>query len=773
MLIWKSIRQTGVLLFLSAAQIAFASPPPGYYEVWGDEFNGSTLDTTKWDYWLLGDRRDAVNVTNAVSFNGSNLVITTYTSNNVHCTAMIATDNTFRSRYGYWESSIKWGDTNGMWSAFWFQSPTMGTHLFNPFASGSEIDVVEHRSTDGGSDGDIMNIVQNNIHWNGYGFSARSAGSGNLGTGLGSGFHTYGLLWTPAAYTIYIDGNNVRSWNYSNNGVPVSESSEWVILSSEVDDTSTTWAGEIPANGYGTLGGSSTKLMVDYVRYYAPTNTLFWTGDGDGLSLSDSANFVSNMPPLPTSDVTFSYLSGNNVNPISGAGLSLDGLVFLDTQKSVMIGGTNLLALGASGIDMVAANHTVTINCPVTVGAAQSWLVGINNPGDILNLNGSISGSAALSKGNWGTLVLNGTNSFSGVLNVDLADSGNGSSGISDGIVRVTRSQNVANVPTITIRDNNNAWSTLQITDLVGNVIVPANLTLAGRNTNVAAIENLSGSNTLSGNLSITSGGGFYVLQSDVGTLDLGGVISANSTAPGSRTFTFQGAGSFLLSGSIQNGSAAAINISKSNSGTLTFSGTNPFTGTVTNWFGKLMVLGSLACPVTVVGGAVGGNGTVAGAVSIQAGAILSPGNLGEGSLSCDSSLTLGAGTSSFFRINASLHTNDSVIIAKTLAYGGTLVVTNLAGDLAAGDSFKLFGASNFNGNFSGFVLPPLGAGLAWNTTALTNGVLSVISTTVARQFGPIVRDANGILFSMAPKRPLAPATLTRPPILARSLPGS
>lgn len=369
MLIWKSIRQTGVLLFLSAAQIAFASPPPGYYEVWGDEFNGSTLDTTKWDYWLLGDRRDAVNVTNAVSFNGSNLVITTYTSNNVHCTAMIATDNTFRSRYGYWESSIKWGDTNGMWSAFWFQSPTMGTHLFNPFASGSEIDVVEHRSTDGGSDGDIMNIVQNNIHWNGYGFSARSAGSGNLGTGLGSGFHTYGLLWTPAAYTIYIDGNNVRSWNYSNNGVPVSESSEWVILSSEVDDTSTTWAGEIPANGYGTLGGSSTKLMVDYVRYYAPTNTLFWTGDGDGLSLSDSANFVSNMPPLPTRDVTFSYLSGNNVNPISGAGLSLDGLVFLDTQKSVMIGGTNLLALGASGIDMVAANHTVTINCPVTVGA--------------------------------------------------------------------------------------------------------------------------------------------------------------------------------------------------------------------------------------------------------------------------------------------------------------------------------------------------------------------------------------------------------------------
>lgn len=737
------MRLLGALFLLAGAHTVIASPPSGYYEVWGDEFNGNSLDRTKWDYWLLGSRRDAINVTNAVSLNGSNLVITTYTSNDVHYTAMVATDQTFRPRYGYWESSIKWGDTNGMWSAFWFQSPTMGTYLFDPFVSGSEIDVVEHRSTDGGSDGDIMNNVQNNIHWNGYGSAAESAGSGNVGSGLGSGFHTYGFLWTPTAYTIYIDGGNVRSWNYSNNSVPISQSTEWVILSSEVDDTSTTWAGEIPAGGYGSLAASTTKLTVDYVRYYAPTNMIFWTGAGDGLYLASPGNFVSNMPPQSASDLTFSYLSGNILSPVLGADLSVDGLVFLNMQNGVTIGGGNTLTLGAGGIDMVAANHSVTINCPVNVGAAQSWLVGINSPGDTLNLNGNISGSGTLSKGNWGTLILNGTNSFSGVLNIDLANTGNGSSGLSDGMVRITRTRNVSNVPTIAIRDNNSAWSTLQVTNLLGNVVVPAGITLAGRNTNVVAIENMSGSNTFSGSLTITSGGAYYLLNSDAGTLNFGGVISAGSTATGNRTLTFQGAGNFLLSGSIQNGSAAAINIAKANSGTLTVSGANPFTGTVTNWLGDLIVAGSLACPVTIVGGALGGNGTIGGAVSIQSGAMLAPGNLGAGALTCNDSLTLGVDGACFFGINASSRTNDSVNVAGMLTYGGTLIVTNLAGNLAAGQSFRLFGAGSFSGSFSTLVLPPLGRGLAWNTNSLTNGVISVVAT-VAPQFGSVDRQADG-----------------------------
>lgn len=71
--------QTALAVLLAGCGFAppsLAAPPAGYYLVWSDEFNESSLDTTKMDYWLLGSRRDAVNATNAVSLNGSNLVIT-------------------------------------------------------------------------------------------------------------------------------------------------------------------------------------------------------------------------------------------------------------------------------------------------------------------------------------------------------------------------------------------------------------------------------------------------------------------------------------------------------------------------------------------------------------------------------------------------------------------------------------------------------------------------------------------------------------------------
>src|SRR2546421_645005 len=74
------------LLFVLLATVLAAAPPAGYYLVWNDEFNAVSLDTSKWDNWLLGNRRDAVNTGAAISLNGSNLVLTTFTSNGTHYT---------------------------------------------------------------------------------------------------------------------------------------------------------------------------------------------------------------------------------------------------------------------------------------------------------------------------------------------------------------------------------------------------------------------------------------------------------------------------------------------------------------------------------------------------------------------------------------------------------------------------------------------------------------------------------------------------------------
>ncbi len=683
-----------------------AAPPDGYYEVWGDEFNGSALDLKKWDYWLPGPRRDAVDVPGAVSVNGGNLVITTFTTNGVHCTAMVGSDNTFRPRYGYFEAGIKWCDTNGMWSAFWMQSPTMGRDPHDPAVSGSEIDIVEHRSTDGARDGDLLGKVQNNIHWNGYGASAAAAGSGNIGSGLGGGFHTYGFLWTPAAYATFIDGVNLREWSYENNKVPISQSCEWIILSSEVDDTSTKWAGKIPAGGYGAPGESRTRLMVDYVRYYAPTNTLFWKGAG-ALFWTNSASWVSNMQPGPLKNLTFSYLT-EDLSSIPGADFSANSLVFLNTKDACSINGTNTLTLNAGGIDMAAADHSVRINCPVRIGADQAWRVGPNYPGNRLIVNGNVSGSGTLTKAGPGTLVLGGSNSFFGFLNVDSV-----SSDYSDGCVQVTCSAALANVASpISILDNNLGGSTLQLNGLEGNITIAQDISLSGRNAEIAALQNVSGRNKISGKLSINSGGRFYLLQSDSGTLEFAGGITAAPTATGSRTVTFQGAGDFDISGPVENGGAAFISLEKKNYGALTISGTNNFTGTVANFRGKLLVNGRVEAGVVVNGGALGGCGTVAGETLIKAGAALSPGGSMR-EISFGTNLVLEPGSMTILGINKTLAANDRVKVAGAASYSGTLVLTNLSGALVAGDSFQIFEAPTFNGNFSSIAGSP-GAGLEW-----------------------------------------------------------
>ncbi len=686
-----------------------AAPPPGYYLVWGDEFNESSLDMTKWDYWVLGNFDSEIDVTNAVSMNGSNLVITTYSANNTNYSALIASDNHFRPRYGYYEANIQWGDTNGMCSAFWLRSPNMGTWVSDAYASGGEIDVCEHRYL-GKTSNYVADIVSDNIHWDGYGAYEQSAGSDNLGSNflgqsfnLQSGFHLYGLSWSNnGTFGFFIDGTNM--WNGT--PAPLFGSDSYIIFSAEVNNPPPAWDGSVPPGGYPSLANSPLKLKIDYFHYYAPTNVLFWSGAVSG-AWTNPGNWVSNMLPAAGCDLTFSYLSANLGNMVPG-NYSIDGLTFLETTNSSIIGGVNTLNLGSGGIDMVSASENVTLNAPINLVSNQTWTVGIRNPGNILTVNSSLSGTATLTKAGYGTLVLNGTNSFSGVLNVDTA-----SSGTNDGALCIANSVAAASVASpIFIRDTGASVSTLQLSNGTGGVTLPQTVSLAGRATNVATIENISGSNTIAGGLALDAGGPVYLLQSDAGTLALGGSIAADNTITSPCTLTFQGGGNFLISGAIQNGNSSSLGVVKLGSGTLTVTGANTCTGAM-----------------VISNGTLAGNGSIAGPTTLATGGTISPGSGGvPGQLTFGSNLIFQSGSTIFMHINKATQTNDQLQAAGVLKYGGTLVVTNLGGTLAAGDTFQLFSAGSYAGNFNGMNLPPL-TGLGWNTNGLTNGVLSIAHT--------------------------------------------
>jgi len=263
------------------APAAHAAAPP----TWSDEFNGASLDLTRWNHRGTGVRNDGILTPDAVSVGGGVLTIKTYTELGKHYSGMISTLKSgasgFEQTYGYFEARIRFNSAPGQWSAFWLQSPTIGSPLGNPAAAGVEMDIVEHRArcvnapaptppATCSAANDITNRAQHGLIWDGYGPESKLAIKlSDPLAGLGNAsWHTWALRWTPTNLTFYYDGAVVAFTT-----TPISRRSQYIILSSEIGQF---FAGPIPAAGYGTRATSATNMQVDYVRVWndaaAPAN---------------------------------------------------------------------------------------------------------------------------------------------------------------------------------------------------------------------------------------------------------------------------------------------------------------------------------------------------------------------------------------------------------------------------------------------------------------------------------------------------------------------
>jgi beta-glucanase (GH16 family) len=343
--------------------------------LWSDEFNGTSLDTSKWAVGT-GARRNAVNTANAISVSGGYLTITTYTSGGTNYTGFIGTYNGFKATYGYFEARINFEDSPGMWSAFWLQSPTIGNPIGNPGVAGTEIDILEHRAVDN-TGANISNKGEDNLHWDGYGANEKSAGSGlknNPGSApLQGNFHLYGLQWSPSGYQFYIDGTQI--WSYAQ---AVSHRSEFIYLTSEVQNNS--WAGNIPSGGYGSLSSSHTKMIVDYVRVWQKPVT----------GLADRATTEGTATPALA--VTVTQQDGRTTN------------VTATSSNTYLVPNGNL-SLGGSG-----ANRTLTVH----PAAGQTGYATVT----VSAGNGPVSGSSSF------TLTVNAGSFHNGGFEDDASGTG-------------------------------------------------------------------------------------------------------------------------------------------------------------------------------------------------------------------------------------------------------------------------------------------------------------------------------------------------------------
>ena len=240
-----------------------ALPPEKHWELaWSDEFNGTTLDTNKWE--AIGDskRRDGYWRKEDSYLDGNGLcVLRTKKDGDHHSSGAIRTLGKFEHRFGYWVARMKLPKQPGHWPAFWLMCPGVNS-VGNEGRDGTEIDIVEVPWRDG--------TITYNLHWDGYGQEHKSAGSQTKMPELPEGFHTYSLYWTPSEYVIYVDGKEV--WRSSAGGV--SQVPEYIKLTEEIGP----WGGDIKK------AALPDYCYVDYVRVYDVA---------DGKGTSDAGNPVA------------------------------------------------------------------------------------------------------------------------------------------------------------------------------------------------------------------------------------------------------------------------------------------------------------------------------------------------------------------------------------------------------------------------------------------------------------------------------------------------
>jgi hypothetical protein len=159
-------------------------------------------------------------------------------------------------------------------------------------------------------------------------------------------------------------------------------------------------------------------MVVDYVRYYAPTTTVFWTG-ASSADWATAGNWLANMLPNAASDAVFSYLSVGNFSISLGQNTAVRSLSIQEAGPIAITGNT--LTLNSGGIDMVSgfnmspAFNDATNNSGLVLGAAQCWNIG---EGRVLTVNGVVSGAGNLTLNGRGTVVLGGTNNSSGLTTI-------------------------------------------------------------------------------------------------------------------------------------------------------------------------------------------------------------------------------------------------------------------------------------------------------------------------------------------------------------------
>ncbi|CDW79307.1 glycoside hydrolase family 16 [Stylonychia lemnae] len=224
---------------------------------WHDEFDGTQIDKSKWNYDIGGDgwgnqeleyytdRGDNSYVKDGflhIQAKKENYGGRQYTS------ARMKTQGKFSQKFGKFEARAKLPKGQGVWPAFWL----LGDNISQVgWPACGEIDILEVI-------GKQPTVAHGSLHANGF----DTTNGYNHAQGFADDYHIYGVEWHSGKLSFYVDGNTYFSVDKSasHGDWPFDRNNFFIILNLAI-------GGNWPGNPDGNTHFPS-QFIIDYVRVY-------------------------------------------------------------------------------------------------------------------------------------------------------------------------------------------------------------------------------------------------------------------------------------------------------------------------------------------------------------------------------------------------------------------------------------------------------------------------------------------------------------------------
>jgi fibronectin-binding autotransporter adhesin len=131
-----------------------------------------------------------------------------------------------------------------------------------------------------------------------------------------------------------------------------------------------------------------------------------WTGAGSNGYWTNENNWFIFTVPAPGASIAFDANSTANLGTTLGADFAVNGITVVDPAGAVSI-ASNLLTVGAGGLDLSAALQNLTISSPLVLDAVQDWSVAT---GRTLAINTGVLSGLGVTKKGPGVLTVAGAN---------------------------------------------------------------------------------------------------------------------------------------------------------------------------------------------------------------------------------------------------------------------------------------------------------------------------------------------------------------------------